>query len=149
MRGALGHLGDRELRFLALPLVRKIAYATREDLIPEFRGYDSLVEKLELARPEGSRNRLELRVPFPATLRESFEWLVDAAARFEVETVYDALLEALALSMLHCDLSYDTATDRPVGQNVGWLDFTHGITFANAFRVSCERHPRHWKQGLV
>jgi hypothetical protein len=36
-----------------------------------------------------------------------------------------------------------------VSQNVNWLDFTHAITFANAVRTVCERHPQLWSQGLL
>ena len=33
--------------------------------------------------------------------------------------------------------------------NVGWLDFTHGLTFANAVRQQCSRFPQLWPQGLL
>jgi hypothetical protein len=36
-----------------------------------------------------------------------------------------------------------------IGQGVGWLDFTHGITFANAVRRLCARQPALWPQGLL
>ena len=36
-----------------------------------------------------------------------------------------------------------------MSQNVGWLNFTHGITFANAVRVCCTRHPHFWAHGLL
>jgi hypothetical protein len=32
---------------------------------------------------------------------------------------------------------------------VGWLDFTHGITFANAVRVTASKYPHLWDQGLL
>ena len=32
---------------------------------------------------------------------------------------------------------------------MGWLDFTHSITFANAVRVQCERHLDLWGKGLL
>ncbi|MGH6932201.1 MAG: hypothetical protein ACREEE_07175, partial [Dongiaceae bacterium] len=36
-----------------------------------------------------------------------------------------------------------------VADNVGWLDFTHGITFGNAVRLQCEKFPELWPQGLL
>src|SRR5262249_50117245 len=52
-------------------------------------------------------------------------------------------------NLLHFDTSYGAAFDRPVHQNVGWLDFTHGVTFANAARDVCTRHPRYWGAALL
>jgi nitrite reductase/ring-hydroxylating ferredoxin subunit len=157
MRGAVDALGPDMLPFLALPLVRTIGFATREDRVPEFRAYRSVVEALPDpigvgdvgASHQELSNREALAAPFPSTLAESFSWLGDVMGRYPVVFVYDALLDALARNMLHCDLSYDTASDRPVSQNVGWLDFTHGITFANAVRVTAARYPRFWKPGLA
>lgn len=51
--------------------------------------------------------------------------------------------------MLHFDSRFGIAYDRPVSQNIGWLDFTHGITFANAVRNLCLKYPRLWPQGLL
>ncbi len=59
------------------------------------------------------------------------------------------MLEALARNLLHFDTSYDVAFDRPVRHNVGWLDFTHGVTFANAARVVCARYPQYWGAALL
>ena len=36
-----------------------------------------------------------------------------------------------------------------VSGNVGWLDFSHGLTFANAVRQQCSRFPELWPQGLL
>jgi hypothetical protein len=36
-----------------------------------------------------------------------------------------------------------------VGDNVGWLDFTHAITFANAARLQCSRFPELWPAALL
>ncbi len=43
----------------------------------------------------------------------------------------------------------EARNDGPVQNNVGWLDFTHAITFSSAVRGLCERHPRLWPQGLL
>src|SRR5439155_22839376 len=33
--------------------------------------------------------------------------------------------------------------------NVNWLDFTHGLTFANAARLQCTRYPELWPAALL
>ncbi len=33
--------------------------------------------------------------------------------------------------------------------NVGWLNLTHGLTFANATRALCVRYPHLWGAGLL
>ena len=44
--------------------------------------------------------------------------------------------------------SRTTPPARPA-TNVGWLAFTHAITFANAARIVCERFPELWPQALL
>jgi len=61
----------------------------------------------------------------------------------------DRLLESLARNLVHYDASYDTAYHHPVTDNVGWLGFTHGITFANAVRSECASMPQLWPAGLL
>jgi hypothetical protein len=63
--------------------------------------------------------------------------------------LYDALVGAACWQFLHFDTAIMHAVDRSVSQNVNWLDFTHALTFANAVRTLCERHPQLWPQGLL
>jgi hypothetical protein len=51
--------------------------------------------------------------------------------------------------MLHFDAKFEARNDGPVQDNVGWLDFTHPLTFGNAVRELCTRHPRLWPRGLL
>ncbi|MDX2314854.1 MAG: hypothetical protein QNL90_12380, partial [Gammaproteobacteria bacterium] len=37
----------------------------------------------------------------------------------------------------------------PISDNIGWLDFTHGITFASAVRMQCQKFPELWPAGLL
>ena len=138
-------LGPDSQEQLLLALVRSLVYAFREDLIPEFRGYAA-----NLAQWDGSR------APARAPRAEDFHRLgiKDALAccrdfAGDPAALYDALLGAAGWSLLHFDLSVEAQNDKPVSQNAGWLDFTHTITFANAVRVLCTRHPRLWPQGLL
>jgi nitrite reductase/ring-hydroxylating ferredoxin subunit len=145
-RQAIPRLGPQSERFLMLPLTRHIVYATREDQIPEFGIYAEALSRL----PEpGGEGGMRPEVPFTATLDEAVRWLERSLASFPVEQVYDALLEALAHSLLHVDIRFDQSSSGPVSQNIGWLDFTHGVTFSNAVRSMCAVYPAFWRQGLL
>ncbi len=139
-------LGADIMPELAQCLTRSIAHATREDLIPEFSAYESAIRDFP---PLAHDSNSHLESPFPASLREAFTWVTENADRHSAQSLYDALLTALAQNMLHFDTSFGSAYDRPVSQNVGWLNFTHGITFANAVRNLCAHHPNLWPAGLL
>ena len=69
--------------------------------------------------------------------------------RRAAEDLYRVLLNANAWNMLHYDDSYQSRVDLPLKDNIGWLDFTHGITFANAVRRQCGKYPELWPAGLL
>jgi nitrite reductase/ring-hydroxylating ferredoxin subunit len=145
----LVELGGRELEPYLLPaLARHLCYTTREDLIPEFRGYTEVLA--DLAAPaELDKGPLDSQALFPLSTRDALSWVARHIGDHPPRTLYDALLKALARNLLHFDTRYDLAFDRPVRQNIGWLDFTHGVTFANAARVMCTRYPRYWGAALL
>jgi nitrite reductase/ring-hydroxylating ferredoxin subunit len=147
--GELIHtLGEGVERVLVLPLARNLCYTTREDLLPEFKDYVPTLVALQQAKglPHSSAGP---DVPFPAGILKAFEWLRANFGEYSVEQLYDRLLEALALSLLHYDVSYGARSDGPVSQNISWLDFTHGLTMANAARRLCARYPQFWKPALA
>jgi len=151
-RQLLEVVGDGLERFLLPALARHLCYTTREDLLPEFAEYRPTLNSLrqpKVAEPGGSTARDRPTVPFPASTREAMRWLAESLERYDASSVYDALLEALAKSLLHYDTGYQDAFDGPVNDNVGWLDFTHGVTFANAARNVAARHPHLCRQGLL
>src|SRR5262249_31704248 len=41
------------------------------------------------------------------------------------------------------------ATGNAIADNVGWLDFTHALTFANACRHICEERPDLWPRAAL
>ncbi|MCH7931816.1 MAG: Rieske (2Fe-2S) protein [Proteobacteria bacterium] len=142
----IGRLGPRVEAPVLLALVRSIVFARREDQIPEFRGYAPALEAWGRGSEKGK-----------APAAEAFRGLnakqaLALAARHGAatpESLYRALLGANAANMLAYDLAYQEHIDRPIRDNVGWLSFTHGITFANAVRVACARFPELWPQGLL
>jgi nitrite reductase/ring-hydroxylating ferredoxin subunit len=142
-------LAGRDVEPYLLPaLARHLCYTTREDLIPEFRDYAEALANLA-APAEHDDGPPDDRALFPTSTRDAIAWVTGHVGRHRPETLYDALLEALARNLLHFASSYDSAFDRPVRQNVSWLHLTHGLTFANAARVLCTRYPRYWGVALL
>ena len=63
--------------------------------------------------------------------------------------IYFALMEAGARHLLRFDERHALRTDNSVADNVGWLDFTHALTFGHALRQLCARQPHLWPQALL
>jgi len=139
----IDRLGPASAEPLLLNLVRSLVYATREDLIPEFRAYGPALAAWngEGGAPVAPADLLGLSVPK----------LLDRVNRSSGDrrALYDALIGAASWQFLHFDARIPRAVDKPVSHNVNWLDFTHAITFGNAVRVLCGRYPRLWPQGLL
>ncbi len=139
----IARLGEASAEPLLLALVRALVKAFREDLIPEFRSYAGA-----LAAWDGTGAARPSAEDFIGRSAKRAMALAGEASG-DPETLYRVLLEAGAWNMLHFDLAYQARTDGPISQNVGWLDFTHHITFANAVRVACRRYPELWPRGLL
>jgi len=138
-------LGGSVATPLLLCLVRSLVYVTREDLIPQFRRYG---EVLEQWGENGTRDAVNANDFIGMGVNQALE-LTGEACRAPVSQIYDALLGANARNMLAYDIYYQNQTHRPVQDNIGWLDFSHGLTFANAVRVQCAKFPELWPQGLL
>ena len=138
-------LGPDVAEPLLLSLVRGLVFATREDLIPEYRGYAKAL--VRWGRAGNGAN------PAPA------DWCglgIDKALARAVTSsaappmrLFHALLGANARNLLTFDAEHQDRIRIPVDDNVGWLSFTHGITFANAVRVQCARFPELWPPALL
>ena len=141
-------LGPEVTEPLLLALVRSLIYATREDLIPEFKDYGRVLAAWPEAEGVGTgpaRPRAEDFIGLG--VRGALDRCLDFAG--DRQGLYDALLGAVAWNLLHFDRAVEARNDVSVSDNVGWLDFTHGITFANAVRRLCTRYPALWPQGLL
>jgi len=136
-------LGPEVQEPILLALVRSLIYGTREDLIPEFRHYAKALSAWDGGgqEPVGPDDFAGLNV------NRALDRVVASSGR--PEDVFDALLGILARGMLHFDLDVDSHTNRSVAHNVSWLDFTHGLTFANAVQSQCAKFPGLWPQGLL
>lgn len=137
-------LGDTVMEPLLLSLVRGFVFASREDKIPEFRAYAGQLQKWgrhsdQVADASLWRHR---------SINKSMQAAV-ACSGNQPEAIYHALLMANAVNLLSFDISQQEKVKVSVSGNVGWLDFTHGLTFANAVRLQCSRFPELWPQGLL
>jgi hypothetical protein len=147
-RQLLEQAGGQLEPFLLPALARHLCYTTREDLIPQFKTYATMLGKIDRLDLQ-NQSQLNPDDVFPATTQQALTWVAENLARHQPQTLYDALLEALARNLLYYDTSFQDAFDRSVPDSIGWLSFTHGITFANAVRILCSKYPQFWPQGLL
>ena len=138
-------LGDSVEQALLLSLVRSLVFASREDKIPEFRSYASVLQEWGKSSNNTAPSVAEYR---KLNIDKALKLTVDSSAA-PTEALYDALLGANAAQMLAYDMSYQYHTNKPISDNVGWLDFTHSITFANAVHKQCQKFPELWPAGLL
>ncbi|MDJ0839540.1 MAG: nitrite reductase small subunit NirD [Acidobacteriota bacterium] len=140
-------LGDDLTEVLVLPLIRSICYATREDLLPDFRAYAGFAAEEPSfgasAHIPDSREIYGLRVD------KILAWTQAKSRGHKPEAVSEALMAAAARNLLHFDIRFQFAHNNKVKDNIGWLAFTHGLTFANAVRTLCARYPQWWYRGLL
>jgi nitrite reductase/ring-hydroxylating ferredoxin subunit len=139
-------LGPAVAEPLLLALVRSLTQAYREDLIPEFRGYGPALAAWPTdPAPGGAAPRAAdfFDLATPAALVRARDFAADPQA------LHRTLLGAAGWQMLHFDAATQARNDGPVQDNVGWLDFTHALTFGNAVRELCTRHPDLWPRGLL
>ncbi len=142
-----GRLGAVVAEPLLCLLARNLIYARREDLLPEFRDY--------AARLAGWGIAAETSPPLgSAILRgraaKSAMAVVSAwGGRHQPETIFRALVEAAAWNLLHADEDVFTSIRGKLADNVGWLDFTHALTFAEAALTVVQRRPSLWPAILL
>ena len=141
-------LGPDVEAFLIMPLARHLCYTMREDLLPDFKSYGELIESIKWYGDDKAP-KPDPRELFPMSVRQTHLWLQDMAFTYTPGTLYWPMLECLSQNLLHYDPTFDTAFDRPVNNNISWLHFSHGITFANAVRYICLKYPELWTQGLM
>ena len=142
-RALIERLGNDIMQPLLLSLLREMVYARREDQIPEFRAYAT-----ELDKWGQGRRRPEPMLWRQQGINKSLRTAI-ACSGCPPEELYRALLLANAINLLGFDISQQNKIHVSVSGNVGWLDFTHGLTFANAVRQQCARFPELWPQGLL
>ena len=126
-------------------LVRSLVYSRREEQIPEFRSYETALKEWAKSKVTD----LPVAAQFQGLNAKQALKLAARHGAAEPQALYATLLTANANNMLAYDMDYQEHTDRSFRDNVGWLDFTHAITFANATRLTCVKFPELWPQGLL
>lgn len=136
-------LGNEVAEPVLLALVRSLIFASREDLIPEFKAYAPALDKWD-GRGQAPVSPDDF---IGLSIREALNKCLSASS--DITGLYTAMLGANARNMLKFDLAVQARTDNQVQHNVGWLDFTHGLTFSNAVRNQCSKFPHLWAKGLL
>jgi nitrite reductase/ring-hydroxylating ferredoxin subunit len=140
----IDRLGDDAREPMLLALVRQQIHATREERLPEFRGYSKALE----AWDGNGRQPAKVSDFIGLTIDGALKRTLVSSGR-PVRELYDALLGAAAWNLLHFDLAFDRATGNAIADNISWLDFTHALTFANAVRHICEEQTELWPRALL
>ena len=134
-------LGTDVEKELTQSLIRSIIKATREDLLPEFKKYNLYLNQVGEKSKENDF--------FLKNVEHSMKLTNDLLQLNSPKEVYELLLTANAKNLLYFDLSYQDSTESKVSENIGWLDFTHAITFSNAVNQLCNKYPQFWRSGLI
>ena len=141
-------LGSRSAEPLLALLVRSLVYATREDLLPEFRDYRARLAGWgrEGGTPPPPLSATALR---GRSAKQAMALVAAWGARHPPEPIFAALLEAAGWSLLHVDEALLTRTDAALADNISWLDFTHALTFADAWLAVAPARPDLWPAALL
>ena len=151
VRGLIARLGGAVQRPLLLSWLRMLVYATREDLLPDFRHYAAALSQWPARAIDGAAQGAGFdAAPFIGrSVRDTLAATLAAAAHATPLHLHHALLQAAASHLLRFDTAMEQRADNPVADNVGWLDFSHALTFGHAVRLQCTRQPELWPQGLL
>ena len=150
IRSLVANLGPEASPPLLHSWVRSLIHATREDLLPDFKAYGPALA--QWPRNQGAARLQD--APSPANfeslpIRQTLSAAVEAAATHTPQALWNALMRAGAHHLLRFDEHHALRTDNPATEQVGWLDFSHALTFGHAVRITCERWPALWPQGLL
>ena len=147
VRRLIERLGSEVERPLLMCWLRSTIYATREDLLPDFRGYGAaLAQWSDAALSRGAQPAADA---FEGTsVRGAIDATLAVAGNAPLD-IYHALIEAAARHLLRFDEDHALRTDNSAADNVGWLDFSHALTFGHALRQQCARQSGLWPQGLL
>ena len=140
-------LGSEVAEPLLCLLVRNLIYARREDLLPEFRDYAKWLARWGQAPPPcPPLDAAAVRGMAPkSTMAAVAAW----GGCYPPDEIFHVLVEAAAWNLLHVNEHVFTRTDGKLADNVGWLDFTHALTFAEAAQTVVRRRPNLWPAALL
>jgi nitrite reductase/ring-hydroxylating ferredoxin subunit len=141
-------LGPETAPCLLRLLVRSLVGATREDLVPEFAAYSARLAAW--GKPVLRHPPLAAAGLLTAGSAKNAMAMVGAwGLRHTPERIFAVLVEAAAWQLLHADETMMTRADGKLADNVGWLDFTHALTFAESAAHAARLVPRLWPAVLL
>lgn len=148
--GLVSRLGADSQRPLLRAWLRALVLATREDLLPDFKAYAPALARWPGLPADGGA----LQAPEPGrfealSVRQTLDATLAAAQATAPEALLNGLLHAAAHHLLRFDERWATRDDSGVSDQVGWLDFSHALTFAQALRRLARRQPGLWPAGLL
>jgi nitrite reductase/ring-hydroxylating ferredoxin subunit len=135
-----------EAPLLAL-LVRSVCYATREDLLPEFRRYRAARERWTPTAPTAARERPPLLLNM--SVASALDMVAGWSVRYNVEAILRTLVDSALFVLLHIDEEMLATTHGSIARNATWLNFTHAITFAEAGARVARESPALWPDVLL
>jgi nitrite reductase/ring-hydroxylating ferredoxin subunit len=138
------NMGEEVAEPVLLSLTRMLARARREERLPEFRGYAKALAEWDGSGTMPVRAADFIGLSVDGALRRTL-----ASSGRPMREVYDALLGASLFNLLHFDTAFERASDNAIADNIGWLDFTHALTFANACRHICDERPDLWPRAAL
>jgi nitrite reductase/ring-hydroxylating ferredoxin subunit len=127
-----------------LALTRMLVRARREERLPEFRFYAKALTEWDGSGTAAARGSDFIGLSINDALRRAL-----ASSGRPMRELYDALIGAATFNLLHFDTAFERASDNAIADNVGWLDFTHALTFANACRQICDERPDLWPRAAL
>ncbi len=127
-------------------LAMTLTHSTREDTLPYMKAAMRMIDATDLDALAGAADRRrtgwaddgELR---RALLDEPEAAIAPAAAAVVAGAGIEGLLDTVSLAVSERLLRYDSTTDFDPTNDFGWLDITHGLTYANAARWAWRQHP--------
>jgi len=140
-------LGSPSAEPILAALIRSLIYATREDFLPEFRDYRTCLS--QWGRADESVPPLDASALLRRSPRQAMALVAAWGGHHPPEAIFTALVEASAWSLLHVDAALLTRTDAAIADNIGWLDFTHALTFADAWSGVAALRPDLWPAALL
>jgi nitrite reductase/ring-hydroxylating ferredoxin subunit len=141
----LDHIGWERAATVLPYLVPSLIYGTREDKLPYMKPFMRGLGELDLVAlatisPDAGWDGRDMLVS--ALLgTDKRAPLAAAALALQQGAGVDGLLDAVVVAVAERMLRYDTAGESDLSDDFGWLDITHGLTYANASRWHAAQQP--------
>ncbi len=135
-------LGQEIEQTLCMQMAQYLCNAAREDQLPEFRKFHTYLKMGTLEN--GTPPTIEFSGHSVSKCMEIVIHTHESPIK-----LWEALVRASALNMLKFNDDLQHGIEQPIAKNIGWLDFTHALTFAEAVYIHANENPDHWKSGLL